>query len=126
MRFTRIVKAPLKAAALAALFGVVIGLTLPAEAQSPGPIADDQRNPNEVCGDNQSQCDDIQFQGTLAGCPAYITCFSFSTNACYTCRPGGTEVCINSDSRFGHITCPGLCNNLTSSPCRFIVYACKN
>lgn len=124
MRFTRIVKAPLRAMTLVTAFGVLLGLTVPA---GPLPAVKDYVQQNEECGDFQSRCDTIQFQGTQAGCLPDVTCVSLSENACYTCRPTSDHDCTNSDTRFGHITCPGLCTGGgTSQPCSFTVYACKN
>ncbi len=124
MRLTRIVKALPKAKTLVALFGMMIGLTVPAGSLPGRPHADEYHE-NEECGNAQSTCNGINFEGTQAGCNANKRCVSFSNNACYTCRPTNPVGCTNSDARYGHITCPGLCDQPLLGECTFTVYACK-
>ena len=122
MRFVRSVNAPLRAMTLAALFGVVVGLNVPAGGAD---FAPDQNFTDSVCPQLTSECRGITFIGTLAGCDATGQCESTSRNSCPTCTYQLNRQCTNSDANFGHITCPGACISPTNTPCTFTVYACR-
>jgi hypothetical protein len=126
MRFARVVKVPLRSVATAALFGVMVGLTVPAgftQSTDPNP---DSTHDNEKCPDNAVKCSEVTVTG-MKWCPGeFDTCASTQSSSFWTCRPPAEITCVNSDKKYGHTLCKqAKCDDFDKTPCEYTVYHCK-
>src|SRR5690242_13465894 len=123
MRFARVVKVSPRSAALAALFGAMIALTVPAALVRGGEFDPAEATyPSSVC--STVTCTNFTFTNA---CSDGSLCKGAGTVQFYTCQPQqNAPTCTNSDSQWGHIQCTGKCQNTNGDSCNFIIYFCKN